>query len=357
MSVQKSLRNDNFGMKIAILFDETNKKEIELLGKLTFAGTYPAEANELLISKLSGYFEISYIKDQKTLDNCSDLEYLVLRTLKVDRNIIANNKNLKLIQRWGSGFDTVDIGAASERNIPVLVATGVNSCAVAEHTILLILALYRHLVPLDKKLRNGIWDRTTFASDSYTINDKKAGLIGCGAIGKLVAQKLQALGAEVQYYDLLRMNPETEKKFGVNFLDLKSLLVTSDIISIHLPLTSETVNLITAAELKLMKRSAVIINTSRGGIINENDLADALQTGQILGAGLDSFEVEPYPENGRFTTLDNVVITPHIGGTVSDLVKPMAEKVADNVLRALMQKELNAGEFINLKECTYPSKH
>lgn len=340
-----------------MLVGEANIKEIEFLEKLTFAGTYPNEANELLASKLSGYFEISYIKDQETLYNAEDLEYLVLRTLKVDRNIIANNKNLKLIQRWGSGYDTVDVEAASERNVPVLVATGINSCAVAEHTILLILALYRHLISLDKKLRDGIWDRTTFASNSYTINGKKAGLIGCGAIGKLVAQKLQALGAEVQYYDLFRMNPEAEQRFGVHFLDLKSLLQTSDIISIHLPLTSETVDLITATELKLMKKDAIIINTSRGGIINESDLADALETGQILGAGLDSFEVEPYPENGRFTTLDNIVITPHIGGTVSDLVRPMAEKVADNVLRVLEQKELNASEFINMNECLYPVKH
>lgn len=318
-----------------------------------FAGTYPDEANDLLKNKLSEIFEISYIKDQETLDNTVDLEYLVLRTLKVDRKIITNNKNLKLVQRWGAGFDTVDIDAASERNIPVLVAKGVNSCAVAEHTLLLILALYRHLIPLDTKIRNGLWDRTTFASDSYTINGKNAGLIGCGAIGKMVAKKLQALGAEVQYYDLIKMDAETEKELDIKFVDLNTLLASSDIISIHLPLTSETVDMISANELKKMKKNAIIINTSRGGIINERDLADSLQMGQILGAGLDSFELEPYPKNGRFTNMDRVVMTPHIGGTVSDLVKPMAEKVADNVLRVFNQKQLNAGEFVNIKDCSY----
>ncbi len=324
--------------------------------KITIAGVYPDEAYELLKKGLAESFEISYIKDQATLDASTDLEYVLLRTLKMSRSNIENNAHLKMIQRWGAGYDTVDVEAASEANIPVTVAKGVNSCAVAEHAILLMLALYRHILPLDRKLRKGVWDRTTFVSESYTINGKKAGLIGCGAIGKMVASKLQALGATIQYYDLFRMSASEEQELHISFVDFKTLLTTSDIISIHLPLTSDTVDLISEKELALLKKNAILVNTSRGGIINESDLADALQLGHLLGAALDSYEVEPYPKNGRLASIENVVMTPHIGGSVADLVIPMAEKVLGNIHKVLESKPLNKSEYVNFSDCSFPSE-
>lgn len=326
------------------------------MAKITLAGTYPDEAYELLHAGLSQKFSINHIRDQEELDSTVDLEYLVLRTLKVDKNVINNNSNLKMIQRWGSGYDTVDIEAASRRNIPVAVASGVNSCAVAEHTLLLILAMYRHILPLDSSIRKGVWDRTTYASQSYTINGKTAGLIGCGAIGKLVAEKLRALGAQIQYYDLYRMDKDIEERLGISYVDFETLLITSDIVSIHLPLTPNTANLIATKELALMKKSAVIVNTSRGGIINERDLADFLDSEKILGGALDSYEEEPYPKNGPLLNVKNIIMTPHIGGTVSDLVKPMAKKVLDNIFRVYDNKKLNKREYINFKDCSFPSE-
>lgn len=322
--------------------------------KLAIVGKYPEEAYELLDKTLSKKFKILYITEQEELDKSTDLEYVVLRTLKINREIIMNNKNLKLIQRWGAGYDTIDMEEANKRNIPVAVATGINSCAVAEHTILLILALYRHLIPLNESIKNGIWDRTTFASKSFTITNKKLGLLGFGAIGKMVAQKSQVLGAEVQYYDIYRLGQEIESTLRVKYVDFKTLLQTSDIITIHLPLTSDTVDLISREELNLMKKNAIIVNTSRGGIINENDLADFLQSGNLLGAALDSFEKEPYPKDGRFSNINNIIMTPHIGGTVADLVEPMAMKVSDNVLRVYEKKSLSKADYVNYKYCSYP---
>ena len=325
------------------------------MSKVTIVGKYPDEAYELLTKGLSDKFELEFITEQDELNKVSDLEYVILRTLRIDENIIKNNRNLKLIQRWGAGYDTVDIQAANSRNIPVTVASGINSCAVAEHTLLLILALYRHLVQLNNKVKEGIWDRTTYASNSYTINGKRVGLIGLGAIGKMVALKTMALGAEVVYYDLYRLDSEQEESLNVVFLELDELLKTSDIVSIHLPLTSDTVDLITRRELELMKKNAVIVNTSRGGIIKENDLADILTSGSILGAGLDSFEKEPYPRDGRFNAIDNVIMTPHIGGTVDDLIKPMAEKVTNNIISVYENKGLNKRDYVNHKDCSYPA--
>ncbi|WP_313346881.1 2-hydroxyacid dehydrogenase [Sedimentibacter sp.] len=326
------------------------------MSKVTIVGKYPDEAYELITKGLSDKFELDFITEQDDLNKISDLEYVILRTLKIDENIIRNNKNLKLIQRWGAGYDTVDIQEANRRNIPVTVANGINSCAVAEHTILLILALYRHLVQLNNKVKEGVWDRTTYASNSYTINGKRVGLIGLGAIGKMVALKTMALGAEVVYYDLYRLDKEQEESLNVKFLKLDELLRSSDIVSIHLPLTSDTVDLITRHELDMMKKNAVIVNTSRGGIIKENDLADILATGNILGAGLDSFEKEPYPRDGRFNGIDNIIMTPHIGGTVDDLIKPMAEKVTENIMRVHENKGLNKRDYINHKDCSYPAE-
>lgn len=325
------------------------------MSKVTIAGKYPEEAYSLLKNSLSYNFELEYITDQEELNRTSGLEYVILRTLKIDKDIIMNNENLKLIQRWGAGYDTVDIQEAAKRNIPVTVANGINSCAVAEHTILLVLALYRHLVQLNNKVKAGVWDRTTYASNSYTINGKKIGLIGLGAIGKMVALKTQALGAEVAYYDLYRLDKEQEGSLNVKFLELDELLKISDIVSIHLPLTDGTVDLIARRELDMMKKNAVIVNTSRGGIIKENDLADALLTRNILGAGLDSFEKEPYPRDGKFNGIDNIIMTPHIGGTVADLVEPMAEKVVDNIMRVYENKGLNKRDYVNYKDCSYPA--
>jgi D-3-phosphoglycerate dehydrogenase len=326
------------------------------LGRVTIIGKYPVEAYEMLNHTLSDKFELDYIKDQEELNKVSDLEYVILRTLKIDGDVIKNNKNLKLIQRWGAGYDSVDIQEANRKNIPVSVATGINSCAVAEHTILLIFALYRHLIPLNEKIKNGIWDRTTYASNSYTISGKTIGLVGLGAIGKMVAQKSQALGAKVQYYDLFRMDNDVEDSMGVKFTELDTLFETSDIVSIHLPLTTDTVNLISKNELNLMKKDAVIVNTSRGGIINENDLADALEKGNILGAALDSFVEEPYPKEGRFNCIENIIMTPHIGGTVVDLVKPMVKKVTDNIVKVYENKGLDKRDYINSEFCAYPTE-
>lgn len=325
-----------------------------MLNTLTLAGPYPDEVSGLLRKELPDTMAIRTVKEQSELDALTDMEFVILRTLKIGRSLIEANPSLKLIQRWGAGFDTVDIEAAGKQNIPVAVAASVNSCAVAEHAILLMLASYRNLIDLDANTKKGIWDRTTFASRSFMISDKKIGLLGCGAIGRLVAQKTAALGAEVQYYDAYRLPEAVEKQLGLSYVDLPTLLETSDILSMHLPLTEDTKLIIGARELARMKKGSVLINTSRGGLIDEAALVASLNDGHLLAAALDSFSEEPYPSDGPLIEARNLIMTPHIGGTVVDLTLPMVRKVAENVLRVYRSQPLPKRDMVNSILCPYP---
>jgi len=321
---------------------------------LTLAGPYPEEVFGLLRKELPESLNIRVVKDQASLDGLNDMEFVILRTLRMDGALIEANPSLKLIQRWGAGFDTVDIETAGRRNVPVAVASGVNSNAVAEHALLLMLASYRHLTALDASTKKGGWDRTTFASQSFMVSDKLVGLLGCGAIGRLVAQKAAALGAYVQYYDAFRLPAEEEKRLHLSYVDFGTLLETSDILSLHLPLIESTKLIIGEKELGRMKKGAVLINTSRGGLIDEVRLAAALRDGRLMAAALDSFSEEPYPADGPLLGVDNLIMTPHIGGTVVDLTLPMVRKVAENVMRVHEGKPLPKRDLVNAALCGYP---
>lgn len=321
---------------------------------VTLAGPYPEVVPDLLRKEIPDDVAIRRVQSQEELDAMEDLEFVILRTLRMGAPLINACSALRLIQRWGAGFDTVDVEAAGRKNVPVAVAASVNSGAVAEHAILLMLASYRNLTALDANTRRGVWDRTSYASRSYTISDKRVGLLGCGAIGRLVAEKARALGATVQYYDAFRLPEDVERKLGLAYVDFGTLLATSDIVSLHLPLTDSTRGMIGAEELARMKRDAVLINTSRGGLIDESQLAAALREGRLLAAALDSFSEEPYPADGPLIGVEHLIMTPHIGGTVVDLTLPMVRKVADNVVRVLEGRPLSRRDMVNSDRCDYP---
>jgi len=321
---------------------------------LTLAGPYPEEVFGLLRKELPESLNIRVVKDQTSFDSLNDMEFVILRTLRMDGALIEANPSLRLIQRWGAGFDTVDVETAGRQNVPVAVASGVNSNAVAEHALLLMLASYRHLTALDASTKKGGWDRTTFASQSFMVSDKLVGLLGCGAIGRLLAQKAAALGAHVQYYDAFRLPVEEEKRLHLSYVDFGTLLETSDILSLHLPLVENTKLIIGEKELGRMKKGAVLINTSRGGLIDEARLAAALRAGRLMAAALDSFSEEPYPADGPLLGVDNLIMTPHIGGTVVDLTLPMVRKVADNVMRVYEGQPLPKRDLVNAAWCGYP---
>ena len=304
----------------------------ELL-KVALVGIFPSGTYELFEQLLpKDLFEIEIVDTKEKYEDLTDADVLVLRLFKISKEDIERVKNLKLIQKWGAGYDTIDIEAAGKKGIIVSNTPGANAYAVSEIAVLQMLAVYRNLVVQDSAMRQGIWTKTVYTDRSYCILDKVVGLVGCGNIGRDVARKVQAFGATVQYYDMFRMNPEDEVRLNMRYVEMDELFRTSDIVSLHLPLNDQTKHIVNKEKLKLMKPTAIIVNTSRGGIINEEDLMEALNHKQILGAGLDCIENEPIVLGDPILKAPNITLTPHIGGTSADLLGHMVPKMAENIL-------------------------
>ena len=222
---------------------------------------------------------------------------------------------LKLVQTLSAGYNTYDLEAARAAGVPICNNGGANATAVAEHALLLMLAVSRKLTWVHEGVVSGRWRGNDFNSAKlYELEDKTLGIVGLGNIGKKVARRAKAFDMRIQYYDVNRMTTDQEDALGVRFVLFTELLRTSDIVSLHVPLDDTTRNLIGARELAMMKKSAVIINTCRGPVIDESALYKALKDRQIAAAGLDVMVEEPPSPNHPLFTLPNVTLTPHSAG-------------------------------------------
>ncbi len=228
-------------------------------------------------------------------------------------------KRLKLLQVLSAGYDYVNIAGARKARIVICSNGGANSVAVAEHAIMLILAVYRKLVTFHQNVVGGRWHQGIPRTvDIFELEGKTVGLVGLGNIGRQVARRVKAFDAQVIYYDAVRMSPQKEGELGVQYVPLDTLLETADIVSLHVPLNESTHHLIDAQALGRMKPTAIVINTCRGEVIDEPVLIEALQQGRILGAGLDTQAKEPSDPNNPLLTLPNVTLTPHSAGPTVD---------------------------------------
>ena len=264
-----------------------------------------------------------------------DVEYLVgLGEVKMDDAFYKSAPKLKLVQLLSAGYDRVDIEAARRAGVPVCNNGGANGIAVAEHALLLMLAVSRRLVWQHSMVVSGRWRGNDIASVRlYEIYGRTLGIVGLGTIGKKVARLAKAFGLEVQYYDIVRLTEDQSDALGVRFRLLNELLRTSDIVSLHVPLTPQTRHMVGSSELKLMKPSAYLINTCRGPVVDEPALCEALTSGTIAGAGLDVFDREPPPTDNPLFRLDNVVLTPHFAGPTWDNQYSRFRNGFDNVQR------------------------
>jgi len=215
---------------------------------------------------------------------------------------------LKIIQTLSAGFDRIELAKAKRYKVMIATNNGANAISVAEHVLMLIFALYRQLLFHHHSVTNGPWKNLKHTNRE--LSGKTLGIYGLGRIGKELAKRASALGVKVQYFDILRQF-ETEKELGLKYVFPEELLKSSDIISYHLPKTSFTHHLINRNSLRKMRSDALLINSSRGDVQDENAIYEALTSGQISAAGLDVFEVEPLPENSPLRKLENVVLTPH----------------------------------------------
>ncbi len=242
-----------------------------------------------------------------------DIEFLVLHPAEISANVLREAKCLRLIQLLTAGYDKIDLHLAKELGIPVATNGGANSWSVAEHAVALLLALYKRLVHCDKSVREGTWRKPVSGFNTFEAAGKTAGLIGMGNIAKKVARRLKAFETNIIYYDI-KSAPDIEAELGARKVSLDELLREADIITIHVPLLKETRALIGKREISLMKPTTVIINTSRGEIVDEKALISALKEKRIAGAGLDVFGTEPVEKGNPVLDLDNVVLSPHTAG-------------------------------------------
>jgi len=265
----------------------------------------------------------------------------ILSTLrhKFDEEILSNAKNLKVISNYAVGYNNIDINYAKKKGIIVTNTPDVLTNATANTTIALILNVTRRFVESDKFLRDGKWKgwKPDFML-GVDLEGKTLGIIGMGRIGISVAKLAKCFGMNIIYHSRMRKE-KIETELNASYCTLNGLLKSSDIISLHVPLTSETFELISLKEFKLMKRTAFIINTSRGPVINEKDLIQALEQKIIAGAGLDVFTIEPIEKDNKLINFDNVVLYPHLGSATIETRKKMAEIAVKNLIFTLQGKE------------------
>ena len=263
---------------------------------------------------------------------------LVRSATKITRDSLARADRLRVIGRAGVGVDTIDVDAATERGVAVLTAPAGNTISAAELTLALILALVRRVPAADRSMRAGQWDRKSF--NGAELQGKTLGLLGAGRIGSEVARRARAFGMRVLAYDPF-LTEERAQAIGLELAPLEGVIREGDILTVHVPLTESTTGLIGEKEIAMMKPSAFLVNVARGGVIDEDALHRALTGKRIAGAALDVFAQEPLPADSPLRSLDNVVLTPHLGASTAEAQHSVALEIADAVRAALLEGDLS----------------
>ena len=299
-----------------LICDQTNPTLKEILEKNGLKVTYEPEITPEQIAEKIGNFQVVVVRGRT----------------KLSRELIEKADKCKIIARVGVGLDNIDQEAAKEKNIRVINAVEGATTAVAELVIGLMLSMAREIPRADREIRNGNWIKKELMGSE--LKGKYLGIIGLGNIGKRLGRLTRALNMNIIGYDVVPIDEEFSKEVGLMKADLDTLLSSADYVSLHVPLLDSTHHMINAEKLKLMKNTARIINTSRGGVIDEEALYNSLKEGNIAGAALDVFEVEPATGN-RLTTLPNFIATPHMGAQTKEAQLLAANIIAEKIIQVL----------------------
>jgi len=295
----------------------------------------PLHEKAIEVLKKAG-FEVLYEEypdEDRLVELVKDVDAIIVRSKpKVTRKIIENAPKLKVIGRAGVGLDNIDLEAARERGVKVVNSPGASSRSVAELVFGLLFAVARKIAFADRKMREGQWVKKQCLGRE--LEGKTIGIIGFGRIGYEVAKIANAFGMKVLLYDP-KPNEERAKEVGGKFVPLEELLRESDVVTLHVPLIEATYHLINEDKLKLMKKTAILINASRGAVVDTDALVRALKEGWIAGAGLDVYEEEPLPKGHPLTKFDNVVLTPHIGASTEEAQMRAGVQVAEQIVEIL----------------------
>ena len=299
-----------------LICDQVNPILKEVLEKNGLKVTYEPEITPEQIAEKIGSFEVVVVRSRT----------------KITRELVEKADKCKIIARVGVGLDNIDQDAAKENSIRVLNAVEGAITAVAELVIGLMLSMAREIPRADREVRNGNWIKKELMGTE--LKGKYLGIVGLGNIGKRLGRLARALNMNIIGYDVVPIDDEFSKEVGLMKADLDTLLSSADYVSFHVPLLDSTRHMINAEKLKLMKKTARIINTARGGVIDEEDLYNSLKDGDLAGAALDVFEVEPATGN-KLTTLPNFVATPHMGAQTKEAQLLAANVIAEKIIQVL----------------------
>ena len=296
--------------------------------------------DESEVSRLSSHHEVLYNPDlhsniNSLLDSITDTQALIIRNKTlVNRELIDAAKDLRVIGRLGVGLDNVDAAYCREKGIPIVIADGANTDSVAEYVVTGLLVLFRGIMDSTSRIINGEWPRGDFIGTE--VKGKTLGIVGLGSIGRAVAQKVKLLGMRVVGTDVnIEKDDPVWGEFNVQYREFSDLVRISDAITMHVPLNNDTKGLFDDYALQNMRKGAILINTSRGGIVDEDALVKYLKNGHLGGAMLDVFESEPLTESRPFAGLPNLILTPHIAGVTVESNRRVSCMIVDQVIEHL----------------------
>ena len=305
--------------------------------KVVFFTNIDAELRQVVADKALPGMDVvtapADMDDDEKIELVRDADFIMLFPGKISDRVLQAATKCKLIQLLSAGYDEMNLPLAEDLGIAVANNGGANRVAVAEHTLMLMLATHRRMMFYANNVKAGLWKQEQDRKiDVFELEGKTLGLIGMGNIGREVARRAAAFDMGLQYYDKYHpLTPVEEETMGIKAVDMDTLLQTSDVVSTHVPLTRETYGMIGKRELELMKPTGVVINTSRGGVIEETALAEALISGTIAAAGLDVMEHEPPDPNDPLLQIENLVITPHTAGPTLESIPKRAANGFENI--------------------------
>ena len=318
--------------------------------KIGLVGSIHELGWEVLRSQGHSIIEVTDVSTNNLKNELADVSGIVLRTAQMPNEVIDACPNLQIIARHGVGYDNVDLSYLNKKRIALGVTGTANAVSVAEHVMTFFLQLTKNIYLSDELTRKGKFQEKGNLPSFFELYQKNIVIFGFGRIGKAVAKRCLGFEANVYVYDpFVKKNVVEENNCKV--IDKVNGLKIADYISIHLPLNADTKNFIDEQELSTMKETAIVVNTARGGIINEASLVNALQNKNILGAGLDVFEKEPPDENHPLFNLNNVILSPHNAALTVECRKRMAVESAENIVFYLLNnKKLNLNNIVNKEE-------
>ena len=297
---------------------------------------------EVMLAQAPDDLEVTVVdpalSEAEQIDLCRDADAIISSDISV--NVLKECHNVKLIQTLSAGYDRLDLETILEMGIPVANNGGANAISVSEQTIALMISIGRNLMAQwDSTTRQRQWRGALYQTELSELTDKTVGIVGLGRIGKHVAKRLTGFDTRTIYHEVIDIPQDIQRELKAEPVPLDELLETSDIVSLHVPLTRRTRGMMSDREFEIMKPTAFLINACRGPVVDEAALYRALTEGKIAGAGLDVLEVEPTPPDNPLFDLDNVVITPHMAGQSVETALRAANFACDNILRVLSGEE------------------